>query len=107
MLQRGPRGGARCDRSGRRECEAGDRDGASRGAEGGGGAPPGGGRRGRPQGGGRPAAGLAVVTTALAIGLMSGTSLDGVSTALGRLKDDPPHAQPGAFRQGPYTTPER
>src|SRR5437773_1595074 len=107
MLQRGPRGGARCDRSGRRECEAGDRDGASRGAEGGGGAPPGGGRRVRPQGGGRPAAGLAVVTTALAVGLMSGTSLDGVSTALVRLKDDPLDAQLVAFRQDPYTTPER
>src|SRR2546427_576315 len=46
MLQRGPRGGARCDRSGRRECEAGDRDGASRGAEGGGGTSPGGCRPG-------------------------------------------------------------
>src|SRR5438093_3824574 len=101
------RGGARCDRSGRRECEAGDRDGASRGAEGGGGAPPGGGRRVRAQGGGRPAAGLAVVTTALAVGLMSGTSLDGVSTALVRLKDDPLDAQLVAFRQDPYTTPER
>src|SRR6266513_1113518 len=107
MLQRGPRGGARCDRSGRRECEAGDRDGASRGAEGGGGAPPGGGRRVRAQGGGRPAAGLAVVTTALAVGLMSGTSLDGVSTALVRLKDDPLDAQLVAFRQDPYTAPER
>src|SRR5437762_8351795 len=107
MLQRGPRGGARCDRSGRRECEACDRDGASRGAEGGGGAPSGGGRRVRPQGGGRPAAGLAVVTTALAVGLMSGTSLDGVSTALVRLKDDPLDAQLIAFRQDPYTTPER
>src|SRR5213595_1469199 len=90
MLQRGPRGGARCDRSGRRECEAGDRDGASRGAEGGGGAPPGGGRRVRAQGGGRPAAGL-----------------DGVSTALVRLKDDPLDAQLVAFRQDTYTTPER
>src|SRR5881398_3216492 len=107
MLQRGPCGGARCDRSGRRECEACDRDGASRGAEGGGGAPSGGGRRVRPQGGGRPAAGLAVVTTALAVGLMSGTSLDGVSTALVRLKDDPLDAQLVAFRQDPYTTPER
>src|SRR5437879_3031655 len=107
MLQRGPRGGARCDRSGRRECEAGDRDGASRSAEGGGGAPPGGGRRVRAQGGGRPAAGLAVVTAALAVGLMSGTSVDGVSTALVRLSDDPLAAQLVAFRQEPYTTPER
>src|SRR5438093_5217741 len=107
MLQRGPRGGARCDRSGRRECEAGDRDGASRGAEGGGGAPPGGGRRVRPQGGGRPAAGLARVTAALAVGVMSGTSLDGVSTTLVRLTEQPLDAQLVAFRQDPYTTPER
>src|SRR6266576_2990687 len=107
MLQRGPRGGARCDRSGRRECEAGDRDGASRGAEGGGGTSPGGGRRVRPQGGGRPAAGLARVTAALAVGVMSGTSLDGVSTALVRLTEQPLDAQLVAFRQDPYTTPER
>src|SRR6266700_6187414 len=107
MLQRGPRGGARCDRSGRRECEAGDRDGAAWGAEGGGGAPPGGGRRVRPQGGGRPAAGLARVTAALAVGVMSGTSLDGVSTALVRLTEQPLDAQLVAFRQDPYTTPER
>src|SRR6266705_460010 len=59
MLQREPRGGAPCDRSGRRERQAGDRDGAARGGEGGGGALAGGGRRVRPQGGGRPAAGLA------------------------------------------------
>src|SRR3989442_577334 len=72
MLQRGPRGGARCDRSGRRECEAGDRDGASRGAEGGGGAPPGGGRRGRPprRRGARP--GLGLGGTALPGRVMSG-----------------------------------
>src|SRR5258708_10723457 len=38
---------------------------------------------------------------------MSGTSLDGVSTALVRLKDDPHDAQLVAFRQDPYTTPER
>src|SRR6266576_1591013 len=107
MLQRGPRGGARCDRSGRRECEAGDRDGASRGAEGGGGTSPGGCRRVRPQGGGRPAAGLARVTAALAVGVMSGTSLDGVSTALVRLTEQPLDAQLVAFRQDSYTTPER
>src|SRR5213592_3110656 len=107
MLQRGPRGGARCDRSGRRECEAGDRDGASRGAEGGGGAPPGGGRGVRPQGGGRPAAGLARVSAALAVGVMSGTSLDGVSTALVRLTEQPLDAQLVAFRQDPCTAPER
>ena len=47
------------------------------------------------------------MTTALAVGVMSGTSLDGVSTALVRLKDDPRDAQLVAFRQDPYTTPER
>ncbi len=47
------------------------------------------------------------MTTALAVGVMSGTSLDGVSTALVRLKDDPHDAQLVAFRQDPYTTPER
>src|SRR6266566_4288738 len=107
MLQREPRGGAPCDRSGRRERQAGDRDGAARGGEGGGGALAGGGRRVRPQGGGRPAAGLARVTAALAVGVMSGTSLDGVSTALVRLTEQPLDAQLVAFRQDPYTTPER
>src|SRR2546425_2768676 len=40
---------------------------------------------------------------------MSGTSLDGVSTALVRLTDDPslPDAQLVAFRQEPYTAAER
>src|SRR6266581_2381754 len=107
MLQREPRGGAPCDRSGRRERQAGDRDGAARGGEGGGGALAGGGRRVRPQGGGRPAAGLARVTAALAVGVMSGTSLDGVSTALVRLTEQPLDAQLVAFRQDPYATPER
>ena len=47
------------------------------------------------------------MTTALAVGLMSGTSLDGVSTALVRLRNDPLDAQLVAFRQDPYTAPER
>ena len=47
------------------------------------------------------------MTTALAVGLMSGTSLDGVSTALVRLTEQPLDAQLVAFRQDPYTTPER
>ncbi len=47
------------------------------------------------------------MTTALAVGLMSGTSLDGVSTALVRLKNDPLDAQLVAFRQDAYTVPER
>ena len=49
------------------------------------------------------------MTARLAVGLMSGTSLDGVSTALVRLTDDPslPDAQLVAFRQEPYTAAER
>jgi anhydro-N-acetylmuramic acid kinase len=43
----------------------------------------------------------------LAVGLMSGTSLDGVSTALVRLDDDASSAQLVAFRQEPYSAPER
>src|SRR5437763_1366681 len=47
---------------------------------------------------------------ALAVGVMSGTSLDGVSTALVKLRDeppDPPGAELIAFRQEPYTAAER
>ncbi|HYT05376.1 MAG TPA: anhydro-N-acetylmuramic acid kinase [Gemmatimonadales bacterium] len=47
------------------------------------------------------------MTSCLAIGLMSGTSLDGVSTALVRLRDDPLDAELVAFRQEPYTAAER
>jgi anhydro-N-acetylmuramic acid kinase len=47
------------------------------------------------------------VTTTLAVGVMSGTSLDGVSTALVRLTDDPLDARLVAFRQDAYTAPER
>jgi anhydro-N-acetylmuramic acid kinase len=47
------------------------------------------------------------VSEVLAVGLMSGTSLDGVSTALVRLIADPPAAKLVAFRQEAYTTPER
>ncbi|HEV8398229.1 MAG TPA: anhydro-N-acetylmuramic acid kinase [Gemmatimonadales bacterium] len=47
------------------------------------------------------------MTEVLAVGLMSGTSLDGVSTALVRLSADPPGATLVAFRQEPYTQPER
>ena len=43
----------------------------------------------------------------LAVGLMSGTSLDGVSTALVRLTADPPGAKLVAFRQEPYGAAER
>src|SRR6266513_1537380 len=107
VRRRGPRGGARSDRSGGREREAGDRHDTTRGGEGRGRALAG--RRGRirAQGRGRSAAGFAGVTTALAVGLMSGTSLDGVSTALVRLKNDPLDAQLIAFRQDAYTVPER
>ena len=47
------------------------------------------------------------MTGCLAVGLMSGTSLDGVSTALVRLSDDPLAAQLVAFRQEPYAAAER
>jgi len=47
------------------------------------------------------------VTSCLAVGVMSGTSLDGVSTALVRLTDDPLGAQLVAFRQEPYGAAER
>jgi len=43
----------------------------------------------------------------LAVGVMSGTSLDGVSTALVRLSDPPPHAELVAFRVDPYSAVER
>ena len=47
------------------------------------------------------------MTEVLAVGLMSGTSLDGVSTALVRLTADPPGAKLVAFRQEPYGAGER
>ena len=47
------------------------------------------------------------MTTALAVGVMSGTSLDGVSAALVRLEEKPLDAQLVAFRQDAYTAPER
>src|SRR5205807_10053650 len=53
----------------------------------------------------RPAAGR--VTALLAVGVMSGTSLDGVSTALVRLTDDPLDARLVAFRQDAYAPAER
>jgi anhydro-N-acetylmuramic acid kinase len=47
------------------------------------------------------------VTETLAVGLMSGTSLDGVTTALVRLTDGPASASLVAFRQEPYSAVER
>ncbi|HEV8305905.1 MAG TPA: anhydro-N-acetylmuramic acid kinase [Gemmatimonadales bacterium] len=47
------------------------------------------------------------MTDVLAVGLMSGTSLDGVATALVRLTADPPGAALAAFRQEPYGAAER
>src|SRR5438552_10500255 len=43
----------------------------------------------------------------LAVGVMSGTSLDGISTALVRLDDSGGGAELVAFRQEPYSTAER
>src|SRR5205823_13925074 len=54
---------------------------------------------------GRPTAGR--MTAQLAVGVMSGTSLDGVSTALVRLTDDPLEARLVAFRQDAYAGAER
>src|SRR5438093_446597 len=61
----------------------------------------------RARGGRRPAARSPAVTSCLAVGVMSGTSLDGVSTALVRLSDDPLEAQLVGFRQEPYAAPDR
>jgi anhydro-N-acetylmuramic acid kinase len=47
------------------------------------------------------------VTSTLAVGVMSGTSLDGVSTALVRLSEQPLDAQLVAFRQDAYSATER
>jgi anhydro-N-acetylmuramic acid kinase len=47
------------------------------------------------------------VTTALAVGVMSGTSLDGIATALVRLTEEPLDAQLVAFRQEAYSATER
>jgi len=47
------------------------------------------------------------MTGSLAIGIMSGTSLDGVSTALVRLTDAPPNIELRAFRQSSYESAER
>lgn len=44
---------------------------------------------------------------ALAVGVMSGTSLDGVATALVRLRADPPGAELLRFRHEPYSSAER
>src|SRR2546422_7419960 len=104
---RGAWRGAPGDRGGGRERQVGDRDGQARCGQGRGRAPPGGGGRIRAPRRGRPASGTAGVTTVLAVGVMSGTSLDGVSTALVRLDAQPLDAQLVAFRQDPYTAPER
>src|SRR5216117_4191283 len=45
--------------------------------------------------------------TTLAVGVMSGTSLDGISTALVRLRDGAGGAELVAFRQEPYSSAER
>ena len=47
------------------------------------------------------------MTDTLAIGVMSGTSLDGVTAALVRLRGDPDTAELVQFRQEPYARPER
>src|SRR2546427_8432731 len=47
------------------------------------------------------------MSEALAVGVMSGTSLDGISTALVRLQDSGGGAELVAFRQEPYSAAER
>ncbi|MGH7700857.1 MAG: anhydro-N-acetylmuramic acid kinase [Gemmatimonadales bacterium] len=47
------------------------------------------------------------MTSTLAVGVMSGTSLDGVATALVRITDDPLDVALQAFRQEPYSSAER
>lgn len=47
------------------------------------------------------------MTATLAVGVMSGTSLDGVSTALVRLEAEPDRVELVAFRQEPYGAAER
>src|SRR2546425_12193899 len=108
MLRGGPERGAARDRSGGRQREARHRHGREARGQARGRGPARGGRRVRAAGRGRPAAGQGV-TARLAVGLMSGTSLDGVSTALVRLTEDPslPDAQLVAFRQEPYSAAER
>src|SRR5213595_1478224 len=106
MRRRGSGSGAQGDRGRGRERQAGDRDDAACRGEGRGRAPARGCRRVRTPRGGRSAAGRAGVTT-LAVGVMSGTSLDGVSTALVRLSEQPLDAQLVAFLQDAYTAPER
>src|SRR5713226_2954158 len=105
MRRRRPRRRARGDRGGGRQCEGRDRDGAPGRGEGGSGAGTRGGGRLRAPGRGRPAASR--VTEVLAVGVMSGTSLDGVSTALVRLTEAPLDARLVAFHQDAYAAPER
>src|SRR6266513_4734393 len=107
MRRRGSRGGAPGDRGRGREREARNRHDTACGEAGRGRALARGGGGIRAHCGGRPAAGLAGVITTLAIGVMSGTSLDGVSTALVRLTEKPLDAQLVAFRQDAYSAPER
>src|SRR5256886_13473865 len=105
MLRRGSGGGAAGDRGGGRQRQARDRHGAQGDGTGRSRAGARGGRWLRTSRRGRPAPGR--VTALLAVGVMSGTSLDGVSTALVRLTDDPLEARLVAFRQDAYAAAER
>src|SRR5438094_628458 len=100
------RGSARGDHGGGRERQARDRDGASQGQRRRGAPAARGGRRLRPSRRRRSARRDAMSDT-LAVGVMSGTSLDGISTALVRLRDGAGGAELVAFRQEPYSSAER
>src|SRR5207245_2771728 len=107
MLRRGPRAGPSRDRGRGGQREARDRDTRGRRGEGRGPAPPRAGGWVRPSRRGGSAVGAPRMSDVLAVGLMSGTSLDGISAALVRLADRPAGASLVAFHQEPYTVPER
>src|SRR5205085_358844 len=105
VLRGRSRGGACGHRRRGRQREARDRHGTQGDGTRGGRAGARRGRRLRASRRGRPAP--RGVTPILAVGVMSGTSLDGVSTALVQLTDDPLEARLVAFRQDAYAAAER
>src|SRR5713101_36298 len=107
MLRRRPPAGPHRDRGGGGTGQARDRHGPKGSGRGGRGAAALGGGRVRAPGRRRSASRRRPVTVLLGAGVMSGTSLDGVSTALVRLADAPFRAELLAFHQEPYSAAER